>query len=229
MRITKYVNSNLRDIVRVLIDILETDQEFDLDGFFPRDYLMRKPKECRNAVNELYEIICSKNIRDFITPKYEYLLYAILCWWEDCTDDGDDLQQWIYSMMRECEEFNDCIRNRDIANIQNTQLYGILKKRLSSVKADETAILFSVYPVVNDSQESVFLQFVTDFLQAVVNEMEENINDCRGVYFLYPSMKKGIMVLREANTRAREYINAPEIAEYISFDTVPMVEEINYE
>lgn len=91
MRITKYVNSNLRDIVRVLIDILETDPEFDLDGFFPRDYLMRKPQECRNVVNELYEIICSKNIRDFIKPKYEYLLYAILCWWEDCTDDEDDL------------------------------------------------------------------------------------------------------------------------------------------
>lgn len=91
MRITKYVNSNLRDIVQVLIDILETDPEFDLDGFFPRDYLMRKPQECRNAVNELYEIICSKNIRDFIKPKYEYLLYAILYWWEDCTDDEDDL------------------------------------------------------------------------------------------------------------------------------------------
>ena len=91
MRVTKYVNSNLREILRVLIDILETDPEFDLDGFFPRDYLMRKPQECRNAVNELYEIICSKNIRDFIKPKYEYLLYAILCWWEDCTDDEDDL------------------------------------------------------------------------------------------------------------------------------------------
>ena len=91
IQITKYVNSNLRDIVRVLIDILETDPEFDLDGFFPRDYLMRKPQECRNAVNELYEIICSKNIIYFIKPKYEYLLYAILCWWEECTDDEDDL------------------------------------------------------------------------------------------------------------------------------------------
>lgn len=36
MRITKYVNSNLRDIVWVLIDILETDPEFDLDGFFSK-------------------------------------------------------------------------------------------------------------------------------------------------------------------------------------------------
>lgn len=91
LRITKYVNSNLRDIVRSLLDILELDQEFDLDGFFPRDYLMRKPQECRNSVYELYEIICSTNIRDFIKPKYEYLLYSILDWWEKCTDNEDDL------------------------------------------------------------------------------------------------------------------------------------------
>lgn len=91
MRITQYVNSNLRDIIRVLIDILETDSEFGLDGFFPRDYLMRKPQECRNIINELYEIICSKNIRDFIKPKYEYALYSILCWWEECADDENDL------------------------------------------------------------------------------------------------------------------------------------------
>ena len=51
MQITRYVNSNLRDIIRVLIDILESDMEFDLDGFFPRDYLIRKPIECRNAVD----------------------------------------------------------------------------------------------------------------------------------------------------------------------------------
>lgn len=91
LRITKYVNSNLRDIVRSLLDILELDQEFDLDGFFPRDYLTRKPQECRNSVYELYEIICSTNIRDFIKPKYEYLLYSILDWWEKCADNEDDL------------------------------------------------------------------------------------------------------------------------------------------
>lgn len=136
----------------------------------------------------------------------------------------NDLQQWIRSMMNECGEFNDCIRNRGIANVQNTQLYRILKKRLSSVKADEVAILFCPYPVVNDYQHAVFMQFATDFLQAVVNELEEEISACRGAYFLYPSMEKGILVLRDASTRAREYIEAPEIAEYISFDTVPIVE-----
>jgi len=70
---------------------LATDPDFDLDGFFPRDYLRRKPQECRNAVSELYEIICSKNIRDYIKPKYEYLLYTILSWWQDCADSEEDL------------------------------------------------------------------------------------------------------------------------------------------
>ncbi len=91
MQITQYVNRNLKDIIRILIDIMETDPEFELDGFFPRDYLERKPQECKNAVYELYELICSKNIRDYIKPKYEYLLYMILVWWEDCANSEDDL------------------------------------------------------------------------------------------------------------------------------------------
>lgn len=91
MKITEYVNSNLEEIMRVLLNFLEMDKTFSLEGFFPRDYLMRKPQECRKAVDELYEIVCSKNIRDFIMPKYEYLLYAVLQWWDDCTDDEKDL------------------------------------------------------------------------------------------------------------------------------------------
>ena len=39
----------------------------------------------------MYEIICSKNIRDYIKPKYEYLLYTILSWWQDCADSEEDL------------------------------------------------------------------------------------------------------------------------------------------
>ena len=42
MQIIKYVNKNLKDIIRVLIDVLETDPEFELDGFFPRDYYGKK-------------------------------------------------------------------------------------------------------------------------------------------------------------------------------------------
>lgn len=89
--ITQYVNNNIKDIVGVLLDILETDADFELDAFFPRDYLKKKPQECRDAIDELYEIICSTNIRDFIKPKYKYLLYSILSWWEDCVDSEEEL------------------------------------------------------------------------------------------------------------------------------------------
>lgn len=91
LQVTKYVNKNLQDIIRVLIDMLENDPEYGLEDFFPRDYLTRKPAECRNTINELYEIICSRMIRHYIKPKYEYLLYMILKWWKDCTDDEEDL------------------------------------------------------------------------------------------------------------------------------------------
>jgi len=91
LEITRYVNDNLAAMVRVLLDYLNDDPEFSLDFFFPRDYLNRRPNECRDAVNELYEMLTSNVLRDWIKPKYEFLLYNILCWWEDMWDDPSDL------------------------------------------------------------------------------------------------------------------------------------------
>ena len=56
MQITIYVNRNLKDIIRVLIDVLETDPEFELNGF-SQEITWKKPQECKNAVYELYAII----------------------------------------------------------------------------------------------------------------------------------------------------------------------------
>lgn len=91
MLVTKYVNKNLEAIIRVLIDILNDDCDFDLEGFLPRDYLERKPKECRKLVDELYELVKSDVLRDYIKPKYEYLLYTIISWWDDIVDKEEDL------------------------------------------------------------------------------------------------------------------------------------------
>jgi len=91
MKITEYVNKNLSEIIRVLLDYLNADPDYGMDGFFPRDYLTRKPNECRNHVDELYEIIISPVRRDSIHPKYEYLLYSILQWWEESSDESEEL------------------------------------------------------------------------------------------------------------------------------------------
>lgn len=36
LQVTKYVNKNLQDIIRVLIDMLENDPEYGLEDFFSK-------------------------------------------------------------------------------------------------------------------------------------------------------------------------------------------------
>lgn len=91
IKVTKYVNKNVEEIIRVLIDIMCDDPDFGIDFLFPRDYFMRKPDECRNSIYELYELISSPVIRDYVKPKYNNLLYHILMWWEDCSDNEEGL------------------------------------------------------------------------------------------------------------------------------------------
>jgi hypothetical protein len=91
LEISKYVNKNIEGVIRVLLDYIESDPEFGIDFFFPRDYLERKPEECKKNLYELYESIKSPTLRDYIKPKYEYALYAILQWWQDVVDSEEDL------------------------------------------------------------------------------------------------------------------------------------------
>lgn len=93
-KIVKYVNDNLKIIIGVYLDYLNADDGFDVGDklmeVLPRDYVIRKLDECRRLVDELYEIIGSSVIRDYIKPKYEYLLYHIMYWWKDICDNEDD-------------------------------------------------------------------------------------------------------------------------------------------
>lgn len=91
LEITEYVNKNIEGVIRVLLDYIEDDPDYEIDFFFPRDYYERKPYECKRNIYELYEVIKSSVLRDYIKPKYEYLLFAILQWWEDVSDFEEDL------------------------------------------------------------------------------------------------------------------------------------------
>lgn len=89
--ITKYANSNVECIVRVLIDLLEDNNDFDADDFLPYNNLRIKNEQWVEMVYDLYDIVRSDVIRNYIKPKYEYLLYVILQWWEDCSDSAEEL------------------------------------------------------------------------------------------------------------------------------------------
>lgn len=136
-----------------------------------------------------------------------------------------DIKNWIESMMDESAEFSEYIYKRGEYDLSFTTLYSIMKDRITSLKEDEIGVLFCPFPIVNDKKGSIFMQHATDFLQAVYEKLvDENVVTCNDVLFLYPSMEKDVIVLRNGNTRTREYINTTELSKYISFDTIVEVE-----
>lgn len=88
-KITRYVNDNLQIIIRTLLDYLEDDTELLAENFLPG--LFNKNVNWTNLVYDLYNIVQSDVTRDYLSPKYEYLLYVILIWWEESRDAEEDL------------------------------------------------------------------------------------------------------------------------------------------
>ena len=42
-------------------------------------------------VYDLFNMVKSQIVRDYIKPKYQYLLYMILDWWQECVSDETEL------------------------------------------------------------------------------------------------------------------------------------------
>ena len=139
-------------------------------------------------------------------------------------DPKNQIQDWLQAMKNEKGEFAESIQKRDLSLVASTKLYQIMKDRLESVGADENAILFIPYPIVDDQKDVKFLQLATDFLQAVYDRLvEDGVVGNRKVYFIYPSMDSHVYVLRSAS-RAREYIRCDKLDDFIRYETGYAVE-----
>lgn len=93
-KINEYVNNNLKIMIEVYRDYLYMNDGFSvrekLADIFPREFLKQNGERCVDIVEELYEIISSQVIRDYIKPKYEVSLYYIIQWWIDIQDDYEN-------------------------------------------------------------------------------------------------------------------------------------------
>jgi hypothetical protein len=91
LKITKYVNDCLGIMIELQLMMLRDDPDLSLECLLPRDYVNRRPQECRNLIDELYEMVSSAVMRDWIKPKYEYLLFSIIGYWEDMCEDTSEM------------------------------------------------------------------------------------------------------------------------------------------
>ena len=131
----------------------------------------------------------------------------------------NNLNEWLQVMLDEKTEFGESIMKRDLSFLPNTRLYNVMKERLASVKADENAIFFIPFPIVDEYKGSIFLQHTTDFLQAVYQQLvDDGMVGSRQVFFIYPSGDPHEYVLRDADRR-REYIHCEELDDFIKFET----------
>jgi len=70
--IIKYVNKNVECIIRVLLDLLEDNNDFTPEDFLPYNNLRIDNDIWNDMVYDLYDIIRSDVIREYIKPKYEF-------------------------------------------------------------------------------------------------------------------------------------------------------------
>ena len=83
---------------------------------------------------------------------------------------------------------------------------------------------FIPFPIVDEHKDSIYLQFATDNLQAVYDQLKrEGIIEKRRVYFIYPSGDLHEYVLRD-ETGNREYIKCGEVDEGIRVERTLFVD-----
>ena len=92
-KVNEYVNKNLKVMIEVYRDYLNENDGWSIKekllDAFPRAFILQND-QIEELIEELYEIIYSHTIRDYIKPKYEATLYYIIKWWIDITKDQED-------------------------------------------------------------------------------------------------------------------------------------------
>jgi len=133
-----------------------------------------------------------------------------------------NLESWLKLMMAETDEYKNCFPSVGLIKVQELSLYKIMKYRLMRIKPDENAIFFIPYPIVSDFRDSIFLQFATDILKAIYDELCNNsLIGNRKVYAIYPSTMEG-MVLRDLATYYKENAPSPDLDKYFAYKTYPI-------
>ena len=84
---------------------------------------------------------------------------------------------------------------------------------------DENIILFIPFPISLDVVGSFFLEKTTDSAQVVYGKLKEHgLVAGREFYYVYPLRDCLHFAIRNAETRERDYVYAPEYQDILSYE-----------
>lgn len=183
-KVIEYINDNIKAMIEVYRDYLYMDDGFDLyqklEGVFPRQFLNRNKNVCEELIEELYEIITSQIVRDYIKPKYEFVLYYIMKWWVDVQDNEEDyipikiskeLEKDIKENSNYMDEYGENIVLKQIKEIDNYfefcfDDYDFLPESLDSI-----VLLYLKNPEVVKKLLNIDLDDYIEFMSADLREL----------------------------------------------------------
>ena len=133
-----------------------------------------------------------------------------------------EIQKWLSELHEEIAEFSPLeIREKGINALSNTRLYSIMKQEIDRDKMDENIVFFFPFPLGIYFKDSYFSQFGSDFLGLIYEQLKSEVSlESRKIYAIHPSSERNIFVLRNLETRQKEYIDYDELGKFFSYEVV---------
>lgn len=130
------------------------------------------------------------------------------------------VKEWIEILQKEASEYNPLeIRSNPNYDVADTTLYKVMRCAVERDKEDENLIFFIPFPISMSVKGSIFLQFTTDYLQAIYMRLVHDIKmDKRKVYVIYPASEKNEFAIRELGIYHTEYIQYEGMEKYFSYE-----------
>lgn len=130
--------------------------------------------------------------------------------------------EWIKKLINEETEFESLrIRQGNDYSIRNSMLYSVMKKQIEKDKNDENIIFFIPFPIVLAVPDSVHLQFASDFLWIIMEQIKKDIDLIgREIFFIFPSSVKNLFAIRKSSAHITEYVECEELGQYFTYEII---------
>ena len=134
------------------------------------------------------------------------------------------IMEWVKEQAEGKVIFSDKIMEDMEKYIKKSILYKIMKERLGKNIEDENIIFFFPFPIGNDYSKSLFLQFATDYLDAIYDCLIKDISlENRYIFVIYPGDEASSFVLRNLNSRQKEVVFYEGLNEYFRYGDTHLI------